>query len=277
MVFVQVASRDIELDPDHPCPLPTVAPDQKKRHPALHACLDVVVRPGDRLPYMLVTGLRGLQSAMSVVAEVREDLSLCQIGAAQLTESLRDPWGGYMAISRAIVAYMDRTGIGGQELAKMMGITPGQLHDYYSLTTCLAPELQDEMDRGNLGFKVARALANISSWSRQNEIAAVFISGVYTSSHADSLIVLVRNNPADSVEQVIADYRSEKPTHQERLEARRPRPSRDHVDPAQVVAGAVGLAADIDWLPALSEIDQMDARPALGILQSKLNAYLAAS
>ena len=108
-------------------------------------------------------------------------------------------------MAESLVEYQNKWCLKLNEAARNTGISPGSYHHYKSLLHGLAPSLRKSVDNDKLTFKEARAIADISDFTRQEELAEPFIDERLSSVHVENLIVNAKQNPKQSVASIIDD------------------------------------------------------------------------
>ncbi len=169
--------------------------------------IPVVVPRSDGM-FSIVVGNRQFRSAIAsgeqeVEVEVREDLTAEQASELRLAEYYKASLVRPMGLGRAFIKHREHFNVTQQELARRTGITPGTIHHYESLIRTLDPMLGASVDSGDLTFKEARSIADISDFARQREIAKPFIKGRLSSVYVERIVGLAKSAPTLSVEEII--------------------------------------------------------------------------
>ena len=169
-----------------------------------------VVRPVGDETYVLVVGGRHWREAvaagaMDIECSVQEDLTEQEVRELQLAEQYYTASIPPMELGRAFMVYRDTYNVTQQELARRTGITPGTIHHYESLIRTLDPALGKHVDSGELTFKEARSIADISNFKRQAEVAEPFLAGRLSSVYVERVVGLAKSSRELSVEQIIEE------------------------------------------------------------------------
>ncbi len=130
--------------------------------------------------------------------EEREELRL----ADEYFSSLLPP----IKMAESFINFREKYHVTQQELARRTGITAGTVHHYESLRKTLSPSLQGHVDNGDLTFKEARCIADLSDYQRQEELAVPFIDGRLSSVHVEALVSKAKASPEASAKQLLAEF-----------------------------------------------------------------------
>jgi len=172
----------------------------------------VVVRPAAGKPgaFTIVIGEHFWRMARAagqpeIDVTLQENLSEQEASELQLSEYYHHDNLPPMSMGRAFLRHRERFGVSQQELARRTGITPGTIHHYESLVRSLAPDLAEKVDRGQLTFKEARSIADISDHERQREIAEPFVTGRLSSVYVEKVVGYAKKAPNRPVQEVLED------------------------------------------------------------------------
>lgn len=153
-----------------------------------------------------------------------------------------------LAFGRMVLACVTETRITMQSLARLTSITAGTLHHYVSLVQDLAPELQTALERKQLNFKEARALADIDGHERQMVAARPFLAGELSSVVIERVVGLMRQHSEVPAERALELAIQALPLKRKTLPGQPPRViiERPNCDPDQLVGDVLKLAGALD-------------------------------
>ncbi|NQU97203.1 MAG: ParB/RepB/Spo0J family partition protein [Chloroflexi bacterium] len=243
--------------------------------------LPPVVRPAGDSSYVLVVGGRHWEEAVAagettIECSVQEDLTEQGVRELQLAEHYHAGRIPPMELGKAFMVYRDTYSVTQQELARRTGITPGTIHHYESLIRTLDPELGKHVDSGELTFKEARSIADISDFERQAEIAAPFLSGRLSSVYVERVVGLAKSAPDLPIEQIIGEV-----VNGRKAPAPEPPPVREPQEPGVFdtsrLAGAIlDIAGELDalQLQAIPEYRRLRLISSLRILETRVSLAL---
>lgn len=177
-----------------------------------------------------------------------------------------------LELARLIVRAGNETGLSDQEISRKIGVTAGALHHYRSLLQDLAPELQEELARGKISFKEARALADIRPINRQIIAAEPFVEGYLSSVQVEKYVILFKatqGEPRDVMNEVVRMV--QKPDARRSTIPPTPRPKPIKCDPGAVACTALTLAGELDLylMTPMPEVARLKVRNALRVLQPR--------
>ena len=216
--------------------------------------IPVVVPRSDGM-FSIVVGNRQFRSAIAsgeqeIEVEVREDLTAEQASDLRLVEYYKASLVRPMGLGRAFIKHRELFNVTQQELARRTGITPGTIHHYESLIRTLDPMLGTSVDSGDLTFKEARSIADISDFARQREIAKPFINGLLSSVYVERIVGLAKNAPTLSVEEIINRIVNGERTQDidQRHQADSVHTDTGRFEPARLESTVLKLAGELDAL-----------------------------
>ncbi|MBI4304878.1 MAG: helix-turn-helix domain-containing protein [Chloroflexi bacterium] len=193
-------------------PLDEKSIEDIKRNGAAIGVQPLVVRPAQDVPgrFTIVVGERQWQLArasgqMEIDVTLQEHLTEQEISELQLSECYHHENLPPMSMGRAFLRHRERFGVSQQELARRTGITPGTIHHYESLVRSLAPDLAEKVEKGQLTFKEARSIADISDHERQREIAEPFVTGRLSSVYVEKVVGYAKKAPTKPIQEVLED------------------------------------------------------------------------
>jgi len=241
------------------------------------------VRPDGDDVFVLVVGGRQWRDAVAAGAteiecSVREDLAEQEVRELQLAENYHTASIPPMELGKAFMVYRDTFNVTQQELARRTGITPGTIHHYESLIRTLDPELGKHVDSGELTFKEARSIADISDFRRQAEVAGPFLSGRLSSVYVERVVGLAKSAPELSVEQIIEEVvngrKAPAPTPAP-VAVREPQEA-GVFDPARLAGTVLEVAGELDalQLQAVPEYRRLKLISSLRILETRVSLAL---
>lgn len=176
---------------------------------------------------------------------------------------------GPVTYGRALLAYMQAQELGPTEAASRLRLKYNSFHTYISIARGdLAPDLQEATEHGQLNVKEARAIATLSPYDLQRQVAAVFTQNRLSSMFVEPLCTLVRQNPSADLEDLISAVMSAK-GYPKTYKPNRTPPEITHepqpIDPVKLQKDALALAGKLDAV-RLQQIPEYQRRP----LQSTL-------
>jgi len=240
-----------------------------------------VVRPSGDGSYILVVGGRHWRDAVAageadIDCNVRDDLTEQEVRELQLAERYHTASMAPMELGKAFMVYRDTYDVTQQELARRTGITPGTIHHYESLIRTLDPELGKHVDSGELTFKEARSIADISDFERQAEIAQPFLSGRLSSVYVERVVGLAKSAPELSIEQIIEEV-----VNGRKAPAPEPPPVKEPqepgvFDPSRLVGAILEVAGELDalQLQVVPEYRRLKLISSLRILETRVSLAL---
>ena len=200
-------------DPDHlGRPVDDKQLDDLRKNGTPAGIQPVVVRPtdGQAGAYTIVVGERRWRMAQAagqteIDVTLQENLDEQEASELQLSEYYHHENLPPMSMGKAFLRHRERFGVSQQELARRTGITPGTIHHYESLVRSLAPDLAEKVERGQLTFKEARSIADISDHERQREIAEPFVTGRLSSVYVEKIVGYAKKAPNRPIQEVLED------------------------------------------------------------------------
>ena len=240
-----------------------------------------IVRPAGDSTYLLVVGARHWRDSVAageteMECNVRDDLTEQDVRELQLAERYHTASMPPMGLGKAFMVYRDTYNVTQQELARRTGITPGTIHHYESLIRTLDPELGKHVDSGELTFKEARSIADISDFERQAEIAEPFLSGRLSSVYVERVVGLAKSAPELSVEQIIEEV-----VNGRKAPAPEPLPVKEPQEPgvfdaSRLAGGILEVAGELDalQLQAVPEYRRLKLISSLRILETRVSMAL---
>ncbi|OHA64381.1 MAG: hypothetical protein A2842_00645 [Candidatus Wildermuthbacteria bacterium RIFCSPHIGHO2_01_FULL_48_25] len=171
----------------------------------------VVVRPGEQQgTFTIIIGERRWRMAQAagqteIDVTVQENLDEQEASELQLSEYYHHENLPPMSMGRAFLRHRERFSVSQQELARRTGITPGTIHHYESLVRSLAADLAEKVEKGQLTFKEARSIADITDHERQREVAEPFVTGRLSSVYVEKVVGYAKKAPGRPIQEVLEE------------------------------------------------------------------------
>lgn len=168
----------------------------------------LTVRPTGDGKYMIIVGERRWLAVKKagfkeVECIVREDVDDKTVREMQFAENYHLEVLLPMEQARAWYEHLKKYGLSQTALADRIGISRSTVTYHIGMVERLDSNLVTEVEKERLQYKEAREIATIPDRERQREVAKPFLEGQVSSTHAQPIVKLAKEQPSRPIEDIV--------------------------------------------------------------------------